>query len=586
MKALSKTYLLALLGAMLSACTTGGMQPESCEGSRLDMQIGMDITKAHFEDRDGTASFVWDAGVSMIAAVSNAGTLSQWEGGAWYSPMSIYLVDPDDAHFVKKATSLLTLPSSAAVSGDSLFCLSPVNGSSLCSVEASEERVSVQFSMPFTFEQSKSGALEEFGDYCFIRGESTIKSVPSATEKDFEANSTVFRSIPATFRFRVSNHTSSDVVLESVKITCDSLFPDKLCWQTDGRVSKVGECEDKSAYFHTVKTSIAGGLGEVIKAKDGEIISTGTYYSMCLPFDTEASMEGATLAFILEARDKIHTFNISAASFFRDASCKKFESNKIYTFNFSFHENSVELEGVSISDWVKDSWYVPTEEVSEFIIVSPSYWVQDRENLYTYAFIKMFGNATNYTLWSKCNIGEYLNFATDLTFSWREITPSDVSDTDYLAKFFDNIKDFKWKTPSSEDFRLLFTNSDVQMCKDSESEVFGLRMHSKDFSGSAIFLPVTEKIEEHTEYPGNGLTVITRTYSGKYWTRDKADDSTGYLMHFAFSQVETVETTETLEEISTFSEFFPALESGELFEIIPCLKTEYHQARAILEHNE
>ena len=170
--------------------------------------------------------------------------------------------------------------------------------------------------MPSVFEQSASGRLEEFGDYCFIRGESTVKSTPSASDKNFAAASTTFRAIPATFRFNVRNTTDSDVILESVKITCDRLFPDKLCWKTDGSAVTVTEPEDKSGYFNTIKTSIDAGYGEKIGAKDGETVHTGTYYAVCLPFDSESSLDGATLAFILETSDKIHTFNIAAADFF------------------------------------------------------------------------------------------------------------------------------------------------------------------------------------------------------------------------------------------------------------------------------
>ena len=75
-----------------------------------------------------------------------------------------------------------------------------------------------------------------------------------------------FKAIPAIFRFNVSNNTDSDMVLESVKITCNKLFPDKLRWTTNGKGMSVREPADKSGYFNTIKTSINWGHGETIPA--------------------------------------------------------------------------------------------------------------------------------------------------------------------------------------------------------------------------------------------------------------------------------------------------------------------------------
>ena len=119
-------------------------------------------------------------------------------------------------------------------------------------------------------------------------------------------------------------------------------------------------------------------------------------------------MQGATLAFILETSKKTYTFNIPAADFFRSVSDKRFASNKIYNFNFSLGESSVELEGVSIADWIRDSFYLPIVDITADVKANISYWVQDRHNLYTYGFMKMFQSDASYTMWAECNLGEYL----------------------------------------------------------------------------------------------------------------------------------------------------------------------------------
>ena len=548
------------------------------EPSRVEMALTEPQTKAHFEDVNGTASFVWDVGSSMIAVVGHGSAPVKWNGGEYYSPMHISLIDPASPNKVLRACSEHSLESSAAQERDSLFFLSPVAGSALCSTQASADTVSVEFSMPSLFEQSKGGALEEFEPYCYIRGESTVKSVPSESEKNFVANSTTFRAIPAIFRFNVSNNTDSDMVLESVKITCDKLFPNKLCWTTNGAVVSVGETADKSGYFNTIKTSINWGHGETIPAKAGETVHKGTYYALCLPFDDDASMQGATLAFILETSKKTYTFNIPAADFFRSVSDKRFASNKIYNFNFSLSESSVELEGVSIADWLRDSFYLPIVDITADVKANISYWVQDRHNLYTYGFMKMFGSGP---MWAECNLGEYLYSATEYFFKWTEVTPKGPSDIDYLAIYYDNITDFKWKTPTRADFEQLFNaeNCDIEPCKDVESGVFGLRIKSKANAGASIFLPCSGHRDENTTYPGDGSTVIHRTFHGNYWTRDEeASSSEGYILHFAFSQVETV-----VNEVSSFSGFTPGLNEGtDYYEFIAKPKLENYTVRAIL----
>lgn len=543
----------------------------------MEMALTESQTKAHFEDVDGTASFVWDVGSAMIAVVGHGAAPVQWTGGGYWSPMHISLIDPAKPNKALRACSEDALESSAAQAGDPLFFLSPVSGSALCSTAASAERVTVEFSMPSLFEQSTSQALEEFEPYCYIKGESTVKSVPSDLDKNFVANSTTFRAIPAIFRFNVSNNTGSDMVLESVKITCDKLFPDKLCWTTNGAVVSVGEPKDKSGYFNTIKTSINWGHGETILAKAGETVHKGTYYALCLPFDSDASMQGATLAFILETSKKTYTFNIPAADFFRSAPDKRFASNKIYNFNFSLGESSVELEGVSIADWFKDSFYLPIVDITADVKANISYWVQDRHNLYTYGFMKMF---TTGPMWAECNLGEYLYSATESFFKWTEVTPADASDSDYLAKYYDNITDFKWQTPTQDDFKQLFNsaNCDIEACKDVESGVFGLRIKSKANAGASIFLPCSGHMEENTTYPGDGSTVIHRTFHGNYWTRDAASENDGYILHFAFSQVETV-----VGEVSSFSDFTPGLNEGTAYyEFIPKSKSDNYTVRAIL----
>ena len=589
--------IVALICAVVAAgCSREENSPDLPSAAKVELDLASrPATRAHF---DNEGHFVWDADGSMIAVISRgwtastAGTLVQWNSADWYSPMNITQLDPSNSSLVLRATSASTLATDAAEGGDGLFCFSPVVGSANATLTQSASEVAVEFSMPQEFSQSASGKLEEFGDYCFIHGESTIASAPPTGDpKNFTASPTTFYAIPATIRFNIKNNTDAAVRMESVKITCDKLFPNKLCWKSAGDTPTITEPEDKSGYFHTIKTAIDEGFGEEIPAKVGEDLSTRTYYALCLPFDNAASLSGATLAFILESKEKIHTFNVTAEEFFKNVAedtTKKFESNKIYTLNFTLNDNSVELESVTISDWVGEPFYLPTEDVTARIKITVDYWVQDRENLNTYSFMLMFGDInSNYTMWGECNLGEYLYSSTDCAFSWSAVTPSSESDINYLATYFNGITDFKWQTPSKADFERLFSlGENIEMCKDSESGVYGLRFNSVDKPGSSIFLPCIpyKKDDEHTDYPGGGKTVITRTLNGYYWTRDTDSENTanGILLHFKFTNVETIANENSSE--SNTSVFSKVLKEGnDLYEFISEPKKKKHSVRAILQ---
>lgn len=584
MRRVLKTYISVLAGLLVLGCTSETLRVDSDYKVQMTLEPGGLQTRAHFEDKGSQAEFVWDVGSSMIAIASDGSSLVQWSSQAYCSPMHISLIDPSDKHKVLRAISSLSLPSDGMQTDDPLYFFSPVEGNSLCRLSADASSVGVEFSLPSTFSQSSTGRLEEFEPYCYIKGESKVLSTPSEADKNFVAASTVFRAIPATFRFNISNLTDSDITLESVKITCNRLFPDRLCYRATPEGVSIAEGEDKSGYFNTIKTSIASGYGETIRAKQGETVSTGTYYSMCLPFDSDASMQGATLAFILESSEKIYTFNIPAEAFFRNSGgAKRFEGGKLYTFNFSAGENSVELEGVSISDWLTDPFNTPTELISEDVRFSVSFWVQNRENLYTYAFTRMIGDNDSNTLWSECNLGEYLPTSTETILSWNRVTPVSESDSDYLAQYFDGITDFKWQTPSREDYaRLLDANNTVTSIEyEHEARVHGLRIKRKDDEDISLFIPCSENVETHTEYPDAGTTVTTRTYRGNYWTRDEADEDNGFVFHFAFRQVETV-----VGEISTFSDYSPVLNEGaDLYEFKAESKIKLHPVKAIIQHD-
>ena len=159
-----------------------------------------------------------------------------------------------------------------------------------------------------------------------------------------------------------------------------------------------------------------------------------------------------------------------------------------------------------------------------------------------------------------------------------EITPKNDADTDYLAKYFNNITDFKWQTPTVADFEALFNsdNCSVTAAKDEDSGICGLKVKRKDKPDISLFLP--GKKGEHTEYPGNGETIITHTYQGNYWTRDEKDNANAYYVHFEITEVETV-----VDEVSTFAPPAIVYFNGHPYEVKVTDKTATFTTKAILK---
>ena len=193
MRGKTTKYLFAIFCTVTTlGCSREDACPDSSngEGARVEMVLapGTVSTRAHFDDNEGSASFVWDVGGEMIAVVSKGGNIVKWDGGKWFSGMNISVIDPSGPSKALRAASASTLPSSAAQSGDKLFFVSPVEGSSLAQTTSSKTAVEVTFSMPSIFEQSASGKMEEFEPYCIIRGESTVKSTPTSSDKNFTEN--------------------------------------------------------------------------------------------------------------------------------------------------------------------------------------------------------------------------------------------------------------------------------------------------------------------------------------------------------------------------------------------------------------
>ena len=98
----------------------------------------------------------------------------------------------------------------------------------------------------------------------------------------------------------------------------------------------------------------------------------------------------------------------------------------------------------------------------------------------------------------------------------------------------------------------------------------------------SLFLPISGKKGEHTEYPDRGVTIITHTYHGRYWTRDEKrdekDNKNAYYVHFEITEVETV-----VGEVSTFAPPAIVYFNGKKYEVRDTEKSATFTTKAILK---
>lgn len=518
------TYTISAL--LLASCSSDDLSnnKSTAEGPKISIPVGdqsADLTtRAHWQDEnDGTASFVWDTNSDVITAVKHAGNFVSFYNGEYYSKTKV-TSKSDDATKAQLTTEGLSLSANddggaiaytiPVESGDPVYCISPVNSTNNAVVTSSSTSVTATLPMPNIFAQSASGKLEEFKDYSYIYAQTSINSAESNA---ITATGAKFSSAAAVLRFCLTDNTDTDIKLSSIKVASEdgsNIFPNQLIW-TAGNATPIEEPTNKDNYYNYIQVNTGETDGATIQ-KNG----TSTFYMYVLPLNNGAAYTDKKLTFTLETNYLTYSFTLSASKITNS----KFEAGKLYTFNMSLNEKSIELSTIEIASC--ETYDVSTEKTSVEVIESVNQWSQESVIAQNISFvdlgIRKVVDGTKYkVLWATANLGSKVSTTPGQYYQWGALQPY-LSSTDngyytadediqggsrdmVLNRYGDS--NYKWCLPSDNDWNVL-----VQTCVQTYAAI-----KTEDFDQSMWRFRRNDNAALGTDMTAAGYSLLTEGYA-------------------------------------------------------------------------
>ena len=420
------THILLLL-ILLSSCNEEPTLSDSLR--RLNISFAEDSqTRNLWHDQSDTeqkkVSYIWENSDNMLTAIKHDGQYVPFyetsSSAATYHSKTLF-------ETVDKAKSKIKLETVSGVKygydsennkylypvavGDDMYLCHPINEDNAAeykaTVNSSSATVQVDFSLPSTFTFDKlSNDLSTLKDYSYVYTSTTLKSVDDNT---IVANASHFNSACAIIRFNITNSTTSDIIISSIKMESNDgskIFPNKLRFE-DGTIS---EQDDKSGYYNKLTTSI----DQVTIPRNDR----GRFYNLCFPLD--GNFNGVPLKFTIDTNYLTYQLNLNSTAI----TGNKFEAGKIYTFNFSLEEKEVKLNTIEISHCT--TYNIDNTESIEIVVTPQLTWHQTGDITAQMVFVSL-GMTMTYegkkydVLWATCNLGAKEALETGHLFSWGEV---------------------------------------------------------------------------------------------------------------------------------------------------------------------
>ena len=461
--------------SLFSSCNEEQMVSDSVR--RLNITFADEQTRSSWNDNTdaegGKVSYVWentDNRDNMLTAIKHGS-----EYVPFYEPMSSAAAYYSKTKFetVDEAKSKIKLETVSGVkydydsennkylypvaAGDNMYLCHPINEDNAAeykaTVNSTSAAVQVDLPLPSTFtNDALVNDLSAWKDYSYVYTSTTLKSVD---DNSIVANASHFNSACAIIRFNITNSTTSDIIISSIKMESDDgskIFPNKLRF-ADGTIS---EQDDKTGYYSRLTTSI----NKVTIPRNDR----GRFYNLCFPLD--GNFNGVPLKFTIDTNYLTYQLRLNTG----ESTINKFEAGKIYTFNFSLEEKAVRLNTIDIS---KCTTYNVDNTESIEIIVSPNViWEQTGINSSQMVFVSLGMTTTidgqDYDmLWATCNLGAKEAIETGFLYAWGEVdrkndsqyspagykgtANSDISNTQHDAvKYSLGEGYWMWCTPSKD----------------------------------------------------------------------------------------------------------------------------------------
>ncbi|MCI6081519.1 MAG: hypothetical protein MR724_08200 [Prevotella sp.] len=465
--------------SLFSSCNEEQMVSDSVR--RLNITFADEQTRSSWNDNTdaegGKVSYIWDNSDNMLTAIKHDSKYvpfyeSMSSAAAYYSKTRFETVDEAKSKIKLQTVSGVKYDFNSennqylypVSAGDNMYLCHPINEDNAAeykaTVNSSSAAVQVDFSLPSTFSYNNLvNDLSAWKDYSYVYTSTTLQSVD---DNAVVANASHFNSACAIIRFNITNSTTSDITISSIKMESDDglkIFPNKLRFE-DGTIS---EQDDKTGYYNKLTTSI----NQVTIPRNDR----GKFYNLCFPLD--GNFNGVPLKFTIDTNYLTYQLRLNTG----ESTISKFEAGKIYTFNFSLEEKAVRLNTIDISQCT--TYNVDNTESIE-IIVSPNViWEQTGINSSQMVFVSLGMTTTidgqEYdVLWATCNLGAKEAIETGFLYAWGEVdrkndsryspagykgtANSDISNTQHDAvKYSLGEGYWMWVTPTKEMWEQLMT---------------------------------------------------------------------------------------------------------------------------------
>lgn len=407
--------------SLFSSCKEEQMVSDSIR--RLNITFANEQTRSSWNDNTdaegGKVSYIWENSDNMLTAIKHGGEYvpfyeSMSSSAAYYSKTKFETVDEAKSKIKLETVSGVKYDYDSennqylypVEAGDAMYCCHPINEDN-ATVHSTSAAVQVDLPLPSTFtNDALVNDLSAWKDYSYVYTSTTLKSVD---DNAVVANVSHFNSACAIIRFNITNSTTSDIIISSIKMESDDgskIFPNKLRFE-DGTIS---EQDDKSGYYNKLTTSI----GQVPIPRNDR----GRFYNLCFPLD--GNFNGVPLKFTIDTNYLTYQLNLNSTAI----TGNKFEAGKIYTFNFSLEEKEVKLNTIEISHCT--TYNIDNTESIEIVVTPQLTWHQTGDITAQMVFVSLgmtmtYGGKNYDVLWATCNLGAKEALETGHLFSWGEV---------------------------------------------------------------------------------------------------------------------------------------------------------------------
>lgn len=410
--------------SLFSSCNEEQMVSDSVR--RLNITFADEQTRSSWNDNTdaegGKVSYIWEHSDNMLTAIKHgSGYVPFYEpmssAAAYYSKTRFETVDDAKSKIKLETVSGVKYDSEndrylyPVAAGDDMYLCHPINEDNAtahqATVHSSSAAVQVDLPLPSTFtNDALVNDLSAWKDYSYVYTSTTLKSVDDNT---IVANASHFNSACAIIRFNITNSTTSDITISSIKMESNDgskIFPNKLRF-AEGAMA---EQYDKTGYYSRLTTSI----NKVTIPRNDR----GRFYNLCFPLD--GNFNGVPLKFTIDTNYLTYQLNLNSTAITNN----KFEAGKIYTFNFSLEEKEVKLNTIEISHCT--TYNIDNTESIEIVVTPQLTWHQTGDITAQMVFVSLgmtmtYGGKNYDVLWATCNLGAKEALETGHLFSWGEV---------------------------------------------------------------------------------------------------------------------------------------------------------------------